>query len=76
MRRGRGTRGDMKTNPSRGRRIASLTMVGALTLGVAACSDDDGDPDDIDNPVDGVDDNLDDMNDGTDLDIDIDGSNP
>lgn len=51
-------------------------MVGALTLGVAACSDDDGDPDDIDNPVDGVDDNLDDMNDGTDLDIDIDGSNP
>ncbi len=52
----------MKTrkHPRSARLLAPLA-VAALTLGAAACSDDDGDPDDIDNPVDGVDDNLDDM---------------
>lgn len=44
-------------------RLLAPLAVAALTLGAAACSDDDGDPDDLDNPVDGVDDNLDDMTD-------------
>lgn len=39
--------------------------VAALTLGAAACSDDDGEPDDLDNPVDGVDDNINDVVDTT-----------
>lgn len=39
--------------------VAGLAVVG-LSLGAAACSDDDGNEDDIDNPVDGVDDQIDD----------------
>ncbi len=34
-------------------------IVAGLTLGAVACSDDDGDGTDIDNPVDGVDDAVD-----------------
>jgi hypothetical protein len=41
-------------------RLVAPLAVAALTLGVAACSDDDGDEDDIDNPVDGVDDQVED----------------
>lgn len=45
-------------------RIALAALAaGALTLGTAACSDDDGDPTDLDNPVDGVDDVVDDIQD-------------
>ncbi|NNE11406.1 MAG: hypothetical protein HKN41_04090 [Ilumatobacter sp.] len=39
--------------------IAGLAVVG-LSLGATACSDDDGNVDDVDNPVDGVDDQIDD----------------
>lgn len=39
--------------------LAGLAVVG-LSFGAAACSDDDGNDDDIDNPVDGVDDQIDD----------------
>lgn len=49
-------------------RLLAPLAVAALSLGAAACSDDDGDPDDLDNPVDGVDDNVDDL----DIDIDTD----
>ncbi len=42
------------------RKIATAAALVALTLGAAACSDDDGNADDIDNPVDGVDDQIDD----------------
>jgi hypothetical protein len=42
------------------RRIVAATAVAVLSLGVVACSDDDGNDDDIDNPVDGVDDQIDD----------------
>lgn len=52
----------------RSTRLFAPLAVAALSLGAVACSDDDGDPDDLDNPVDGVDDNLDD----TDVDIDTD----
>ncbi len=41
------------------RTLIAATAVAALSFGAAACSDDDGDPDDIDNPVDGVDDQID-----------------
>lgn len=44
--------------------LAPLAVV-ALTLGATACSDDDGEPDDLDNPVDGVDDNINDVFDTT-----------
>lgn len=39
--------------------LAGLAVVG-LSLGATACSDDDGNDDDIDNPVDGIDDQIDD----------------
>ncbi len=41
----------------------AMLAAGALTVGAAACSDDDGDPGDIDNPVDGVDDVIEDIDD-------------
>jgi hypothetical protein len=43
------------------RRILAVSAVAVLSLGAAACSDDDGNEDDIDNPVDGVDDQIDDV---------------
>ena len=43
------------------RRIIAASAIGVLSLGAAACSDDDGNDDDLDNPVDGVDDQLDDI---------------
>ena len=43
------------------RRIVAASAVAVLSLGAAACSDDDGNEDDLDNPVDGVDDQLDDI---------------
>lgn len=56
----------MKTRkPTRSARLLAPLAVAALSLGAAACSDDDGEPDDLDNPVDGVDDNIDDMLDNT-----------
>jgi hypothetical protein len=39
--------------------LAGLAVIG-LSLGATACSDDDGNNDDIDNPLDGVDDQIDD----------------
>ena len=62
----------MKTRtPNRSTRWLAPLAVAALSRGAVACSDDDGDPDDIDNPVDGVDDNLDDLeNDLDDGDLD------
>ena len=42
------------------RKIIAATAVTALSLGAVACSDDDGNEDDIDNPLDGVDDQIDD----------------
>ena len=47
------------------RMIAALAAPATLVLGGVACSDNDGDDDDIDNPVDGVDDQIDD---GADID--------
>jgi hypothetical protein len=50
----------MKRNTSTiPRALVAAGAVAALSFGVMACSDDDGDPDDIDNPVDGVDDQVD-----------------
>jgi len=43
------------------RRIVAASAVAVLSLGATACSDDDGNEDDLDNPVDGVDDQLDDI---------------
>lgn len=40
-------------------KVVAATAVAVFSLGAAACSDDDGDPDDLDNPVDGVDDQVD-----------------
>ncbi len=48
-----------RTSAGIGRGIASGVAILGLTLGAAACSDDDGDSTDIDNPVDGVDDQID-----------------
>lgn len=47
--------------PNIARRIIAVSAIGILSLGAAACSDDDGNDDDLDNPVDGVDDQLDDI---------------
>lgn len=55
----------MTRKPNRSARWLAPLAVAALSLGAAACSDDDGDPDDLDNPVDGVDDNVNDMMDTT-----------
>ncbi len=41
-------------------RILAASAVAVLSIGAAACSDDDGNEDDLDNPVDGVDDQIDD----------------
>ncbi|MEZ5379565.1 MAG: hypothetical protein R2733_23895 [Acidimicrobiales bacterium] len=41
------------------RYVGTGVVVAGLTLGAAACSDDDGDSTDIDNPVDGFDDQID-----------------
>ncbi len=41
------------------RTAVTAMAVAGLTFGAAACSDDDGDSTDIDNPVDGVDDQVD-----------------
>lgn len=43
------------------RRVIAASAVALLSLGAVACSDDDGNEDDLDNPVDGVDDQLDDI---------------
>jgi hypothetical protein len=43
------------------RRILAASAVAVLSIGAVACSDDDGNEDDIDNPVDGVDDQIDDV---------------
>ncbi len=43
------------------RKFAAVSAIAVLSLGAAACSDDDGNEDDIDNPVDGVDDQVDDI---------------
>lgn len=40
--------------------LAASTAVVVLSLGAVACSDDDGDSTDLDNPVDGIDDQIDD----------------
>lgn len=42
------------------RGATAILAATALSLTGAACSDDDGNDDDIDNPVDGVDDQIDD----------------
>ncbi len=42
------------------RRLAAAGLLVAVGLTFTACSDDDGDSTDIDNPVDGVDDQVDD----------------
>ncbi len=52
------------------RKIIAASAVAVLSLGAAACSDDDGNEDDIDNPVDGVDDQVDDELDELDEEID------
>ena len=52
------------TNTSRtsiSRRLVAASAVAIFALGAAACSDDDGNEDDLDNPVDGVDDQVDDI---------------
>ena len=57
----------MKSNSSTiPRALVVASAVAALSFGAVACSDDDGDPDDIDNPVDGVDDQVDSIEDQVD----------
>lgn len=53
----------MNTTRTRSRISLAALAAGALTLGAVACSDDDGDPNDLDNPVDGVDDVVEDIQD-------------
>jgi hypothetical protein len=50
------------TTTARRLRRAGVAAIAVTSLGLtgAACSDDDGEEDDIDNPVDGVDDQIDD----------------
>ena len=48
-----------KNRNSMTRKLVAASAVAVLSLGAAACSDDDGNEDDIDNPVDGVDDKVD-----------------
>jgi hypothetical protein len=55
--------------------VAALAVT-TLGLAGAACSDDDGEEDDIDNPVDGVDDQVDDELDDLDSAIDTEVSTP
>lgn len=43
------------------RKFLAASAVGILSLGAVACSDDDGNEDDVDNPLDGVDDKVDDV---------------
>lgn len=62
-----------ETSPTHHRRqrvAVSVLAATALALGGAACSDDDGDIDDIDNPVDGVDDQVDEGLDELESDLD------
>lgn len=42
------------------RAALAASAVAVLSFGAVACSDDDGNDDDIDNPLDGVDDQIDD----------------
>jgi hypothetical protein len=59
-------------------RRAGVAAIAVTSLGLAgaACSDDDGEEDDIDNPVDGVDDQVDDELDTLDDEIDTEVSTP
>jgi len=59
-----------------GRATLAAVAVASLSLGAAACSDDDGNEDDIDNPVDGVDDQIDDELESLTDDIDTEVSTP
>jgi hypothetical protein len=52
------------------RRVIAASAVALLSFGAVACSDDDGNDDDLDNPVDGVDDQLDDVTNSISEDID------
>lgn len=45
---------------TRTRMVLAPIAVATLAIGMSACSDDDGNEDDIDNPLDGVDDQIDD----------------
>ncbi len=56
----------MKSNTTIPRALVAASAVAALSFGAVACSDDDGDPSDLDNPVDGVDDQVDSIVDGAD----------
>ena len=50
----------MYANHTLRRSVLSLVAVTSFAVGASACSDEDGEEDDIDNPVDGVDDQVDD----------------
>jgi hypothetical protein len=52
------------------RALVAASAVAALSFGAVACSDDDDDPSDLDNPVDGVDDQVDSIVDGADDQVD------
>ena len=52
------------------RSIIAATAVAALSFGAVACSDDDDDPDDVDNPVDTLGDQVDSMVDEVDSVVD------
>jgi hypothetical protein len=55
--------------------VAAIAVT-SLGLAGAACSDDDGEEDDIDNPVDGVDDQVDEELDSLDDEIDTEVQTP
>jgi hypothetical protein len=60
----------MYANHTLRRSIVSLVAVTSFAVGASACSDDDGEEDDIDNPLDGVDDQVDEELDTLDDEID------
>jgi hypothetical protein len=66
------------TTTARRLRRAGVAAIAVTSLGLtgAACSDDDGEEDDIDNPVDGVDDQVDEELDTLDDEIDTEVQTP
>ena len=66
----------MYANNTLRRSAIGLVAIASFAVGATACSDDDGNEDDIDNPVDGVDDQIDDELDTLDDNIDTEVSTP
>jgi hypothetical protein len=60
----------LQQNPTLRRSVIAVLAASSFAVGAVACDDDDGNEDDLDNPVDGVDDQIDDELDTLDDEID------